>query len=1216
MITFALFTILMVIIGDTLGNKAIQPAMNKLVDAPSGGANLILDSRTPISNFIIGAFGVVIGPTIQSLNNTIFTTINLREMDTNSYCVLDAIKSVPSTDELRAIVIDARNTVSSSLNVANLAIPELDALTETFSLLEASATNGVSLLDGLSVSDQAVRDASDEVIAAFDDLLVLNHTLMSPSSSLHVGGITSNLTAITDPTTYPTTTELTDASSGINDLLAGTYDNNPTALSNLATRIQTVSTSLAGVPSPAFAASQLTSLNTYLQDTSLTPTIDAINNVTLAVGDIPAIAEANTLLANLTATFDRLDVGPLLAIVDDIEEIVNNASIVVDVSDQLDAVSGLLDVVPCLRALVQVVTDIDSDLLTIPSDFQTLDDTIDDIDVELRSALDDIDGFRTDLTNIQSDIDAFDVSQFADIRTTLNDLNTQISDARGQITSLETELAALDGTTTGLDLSPITSDISDLETSLRNPNLTPPASTLTDLTDLQTTIDGINGQLSSAASQTLGWVGATCVGSCTGCAGRTGEFCVASAAVVAGCCTADLDGTQLAATATALDNFDTARSDSTPDASAIITSMDSLATTASSVANPATDVDEINSILSSFSDVPISTSLDDINAILTDLDSSGRTEVADVRATLEDVQSSLVNVPNLDSILDDLDSVDDSLEQVTTDGRKHVDDFRWYLDQVQGIVYDDLFDYLQRLETSVLRAQFNSGGLSALARHLISLGQDIIERANRAQNTTHIDVNLLEESRDGLRVADILSQPNPAATGPVYFFLDLFDVEQIRPPYDTGFVNEYQNGTKYPDKVFCVTRACLERTIVRYNDDTLEGASDGAIPIPLSREDLMTYLYLLPALIAVIGLIPAVSFCGKDSRWQWYPTCISTTCMCLMMPLLFLITSFFFTMTMYASDMCWSWPNIGHQYVAGSLGGLCADFDGTLDASTGLCRVEMDIGIRNRKLDFNVDLTAVWDTVLGTCPDVVSDGPLAEAFEDLRANVVDVPFEELKDQLDQRIGETFEPLPPIRTILDSGANNSGLVAANLVSDFEEIFSCSGFNELINTGKDAMCCDVLTAMYWNVASWYLIAWAMLLCGCSGGILGCKRFPNKLWGYEFDGKIAPKAKPAAACVGTTGSKRFQQNPLHDDEVSPTAAPPASVELQARQHPGQRIPIGRAAAAAGGPPVPFDERVKQIQARIPNGASPSAASPADGSTRTQFTPHKANRADPGWV
>jgi len=70
-----------------------------------------------------------------------------------------------------------------------------------------------------------------------------------------------------------------------------------------------------------------------------------------------------------------------------------------------------------------------------------------------------------------------------------------------------------------------------------------------------------------------------------------------------------------------------------------------------------------------------------------------------------------------------------------------------------------------------------------------------------------------------------------------------------------------------------------------------------------------------------------------------------------------------------------------------------------------------------------------------------------------------------------------------------------------VYDVSNSIGCHNLNGVYSGVKNALCCDTVGAVYWVIASWYLIAWAFIFCGCWASLFGRKRFGSVLWGPEI-------------------------------------------------------------------------------------------------------------------
>ena len=325
-------------------------------------------------------------------------------------------------------------------------------------------------------------------------------------------------------------------------------------------------------------------------------------------------------------------------------------------------------------------------------------------------------------------------------------------------------------------------------------------------------------------------------------------------------------------------------------------------------------------------------------------------------------------------------------------------------------------------------------------------------------------------------------------------------VHQVDPPADAGgTITKDRFDVKWPYDKLCVTSECVQNTLQEYTSQSIREASDGAVPIDMSFQTFMSLLYLLPLFAALVGVAGAVGVCGKQTTWQYWPACISTTCMCLLTPFVFLIAGMLFTGVMFASDGCASAPNLVHEYVKGSLPDFCDSLSGTLLAND-MCRFKADVGLpSNRTLDFQVQLPDVVASVLGSCPATLADDPLAAVFNSVRSALGGLAVEELDDAMAKRDGKDWALRTPLKDVLRGGGAAVDTSVQSFVTDMQGVIGCSGLNAAIANTKDSTCCDVMDAVYWSIASWYLIAWSMLICGIPAGILGCKRFPTAVWGH---------------------------------------------------------------------------------------------------------------------
>ncbi len=106
-------------------------------------------------------------------------------------------------------------------------------------------------------------------------------------------------------------------------------------------------------------------------------------------------------------------------------------------------------------------------------------------------------------------------------------------------------------------------------------------------------------------------------------------------------------------------------------------------------------------------------------------------------------------------------------------------------------------------------------------------------------------------------------------------------------------------------------------------------------------------------------------------------------------------------------------------------------------------------------------------------------GPLARA-----------PREEVDSHLASMQGE-LSPQPVLAADLREAGNRAGAAVTDAFTAFKSTLTCDAINTGVAHVHDSVCCDFFEALYWALASWYLISFAVCLCGCPAGVFSLKR-----------------------------------------------------------------------------------------------------------------------------
>lgn len=185
-------------------------------------------------------------------------------------------------------------------------------------------------------------------------------------------------------------------------------------------------------------------------------------------------------------------------------------------------------------------------------------------------------------------------------------------------------------------------------------------------------------------------------------------------------------------------------------------------------------------------------------------------------------------------------------------------------------------------------------------------------------------------------------------------------------------------GNKYEDEI-CLQNECIVNTVEAVNredastmDKHMGGDDDGGIPSGgFSREELFGLLWVIPGIVAFVGLISMINCCPcktKCKSWTKYPSCVHMCCITLVLPFIFLLAGgFLFPVTLLVTDSCRGVTNVGYQYVSGSAHHLCeSSLGGTWEVAepitSSVCKIEL-----TGSEDVDIPILQLYQTVMGDC---------------------------------------------------------------------------------------------------------------------------------------------------------------------------------------------------------------------------------------------------------
>ena len=109
------------------------------------------------------------------------------------------------------------------------------------------------------------------------------------------------------------------------------------------------------------------------------------------------------------------------------------------------------------------------------------------------------------------------------------------------------------------------------------------------------------------------------------------------------------------------------------------------------------------------------------------------------------------------------------------------------------------------------------------------------------------------------------------------------------------------------------------------------------------------------------------------------------------------------------------------------------------------------------------------------------------------------------EQLEKDFGNGLRLRPTIITLGQVTADDMKIVVGDFVEELSDSMGCPTFNTAITDLYGAMCCDIGTAFYFSLVPWIGIVWSMCACGCTGALLGSKRFPKRPWGAHYKADV---------------------------------------------------------------------------------------------------------------
>jgi hypothetical protein len=209
------------------------------------------------------------------------------------------------------------------------------------------------------------------------------------------------------------------------------------------------------------------------------------------------------------------------------------------------------------------------------------------------------------------------------------------------------------------------------------------------------------------------------------------------------------------------------------------------------------------------------------------------------------------------------------------------------------------------------------------------------------------------------------------------------------------------------------------------------------------------------------------------------------------------------------------------------------------------------------------------------------------------------------------------PRTALQTVLVNVGINLGDVLATFLLNLGGVLSCDALNRSINAVKNAVCCDTMTALFWFVSSWYLIAFSMCCCGFPASVMGYKRLPNELWGPEKEirSRAHGHGPDADAAEDIDQARQEQWGPPPQSQAPPESGSKRSLARPGNNRASARSPPQDSPPGYEQQPYPARTMVPPSYLINPVGSPAGRPGRPVGDARGQYPPTAAD-ADPAPV
>jgi hypothetical protein len=276
----------------------------------------------------------------------------------------------------------------------------------------------------------------------------------------------------------------------------------------------------------------------------------------------------------------------------------------------------------------------------------------------------------------------------------------------------------------------------------------------------------------------------------------------------------------------------------------------------------------------------------------------------------------------------------------------------------------------------------------------------------------------------------------------------------------------------------CYTDDCLRSQINNYYVQDISTTSSGSVPVPLSPSVLFDLFLLLPVFLILIGVIMLLLYIYGYGKCSKCMAGCANSCICSFMPiaLLFLAIAFPFGVIAY-SDICQGshgMQGVGRNILLALNQTVCTT---TIGGTGTLNHCNVSFPVYN--LYITPNLLALYDGVAsGYCNDNGAD-PVQQVLNQLQGQTQSLPQTMLNDYLSQSIQQNFRFR--LQQLVDNTTSELSVSFQQTLHNLSTVLTCPALNAVAYNVQNDMC-GVGVSLYFFIAGWYLLTFAVLLCGC--------------------------------------------------------------------------------------------------------------------------------------